>query len=100
MNARCWATGSCLPIGSPHCRRSPAHSRAIFSACFADAAQIAGSDRRPVFSVASAILRPLPTPPTTASLGTKTSSKVVSEFSIPRRPMNALRVRTVMPSAS
>ena len=100
MKARCCATGSCSPIGRPHCRRSAAHSRAIFSACFVVAAQIAGSDRRPVFSVARAIFRPLPSPPMTFSAGTRTSSKRVTEFSIPRRPMNALRASTVTPSAS
>ena len=73
MNASFCATGSCLPIGWPHCLRSAAHSRAIFSEYFADAAQIAGSERRPVLSVESAILRPLPTPPITFSAGTKTS---------------------------
>ena len=59
MNASFWATGSCSPIGWPHCSRSPAHSRAIFSAYLVVAAQIAGSDSRPVFSVDSAILQAL-----------------------------------------
>jgi hypothetical protein len=63
-----------LADGPAPLRRSAAHSREIFSAYFVVAAQIAGSDRRPVFSVARAIFRPLPIPPTTASFGTKTSS--------------------------
>ena len=53
-----------------------------------------------MLSVVSAILRPLPSPPITFSLGTKTSSKRVTEFSMPRRPMNSLRCSTVMPSRS
>jgi hypothetical protein len=80
--------------------RSPAHWREIRSAYFVIAAQIAGSERRPVFSVASAILRPRPSPPMTFSLGTKTSSRRVTEFSMPRSPMKLLRVSTLTPSAS
>ena len=74
MKASFCATGSCLPIGWPHCLRSADHSRAIFSEYFVADRQIAGSDRRPVLSVVSAIFRPLPSPPMTFSLGTKTSS--------------------------
>ena len=72
----------------------------IFSACFVEAAAIAGSERRPVLSVASAILRPFPSPPTMFSFGTKTLSKLVREFSMPRRPMKALRASIVMPGES
>ena len=53
-----------------------------------------------MFSVVSATLSPWPTRPITFSPGTKTSSNVVTEFSIPRRPMNALRCATVTPSLS
>ena len=42
MNASFWATGSCLPIGWPHCLRSAAHSRESFSAYLV----VAGADRR------------------------------------------------------
>jgi len=69
-------------------------------AYFVDAAAIAGSERRPVFRVARASLRPLPMPPTTFSRGMKTSRKEVTEFSMPRRPMKALRVSTVIPGES
>ncbi len=60
---------------------------------------IAGSESRPVLSVVSAIFRPRPSPPITFSAGTNTSWKRVTLFSRPRRPMNALRRSTVMPSA-
>jgi hypothetical protein len=62
--------------------------------------QIAGSASRPVLSVLSAILRPSPSRPIRCSSGTNTSSNRVTEFSIPRRPMNALRCSTVTPSLS
>jgi hypothetical protein len=44
--------------------------------------------------------QPVPSRPIRFSAGTKTSSKTVSEFSIPRRPMNALRLTMLMPSES
>jgi hypothetical protein len=87
-------------MGCPHCFRSADHSRAIFSEYFVADRQNAGSDRRPVFSVVSAIRRPLPSPPMTSSVGTKTSSKRVTEFSMPLSPMNSLRCSIVMPSRS
>ena len=58
MNAIFCATASCLPTGWPHWTRSADHSRAIFVASFAVPRQIAGSARRPVFSVVSAIFSP------------------------------------------
>src|SRR5258706_149408 len=57
------ATASCSPIGNPHCTRSPDHSLAIFMASFAAAAQLAGSESLPVFSVVRAIFRPWPSAP-------------------------------------
>ncbi len=98
MNAIFCATASCLPTGWPHWTRSDAHSRAIFVAHLALPAQMAGSARRPVLSVERAILRPWPSRPIRFSFGTKTFSSRVTEFSIPRRPMNALRLSTVTPS--
>jgi hypothetical protein len=89
------------PTGPPPpCSRSAAHSRATFVDHFATPAQIAGSASRPVFSVLSAIFSPCPSRPMTFPAGTKTSSKRVTEFSIPRRPMNALRCSTVTPGLS
>jgi hypothetical protein len=100
MNATFCATASCLPTGWPHWTRSDANSRAIFVAHFAVPTQIAGSASRPVLSVVSAILSPWPSLPITFSAGTKTSSSRVTEFSMPRRPMNALRCSTVTPGVS
>ena len=100
MNAIFCATASCRPTGWPHCTRSEANSRAVFVAHFAVPRQIAGSARRPVLSVVRAIFSPWPSSPITFSLGTKTSSRRVTEFSIPRRPMNALRCSTVTPGVS
>ena len=100
MNASFWATASCLPIRRPHCSRSLLHSRPIFVAHLAVPTQIAGSARRPVFSVLSAIFSPSPSRPIRFSSGTNTFSSRVTEFSIPRRPMNALRCSTVTPSLS
>ncbi len=91
MKAIFCATGSCLPIGWPHCLRSLDHWRAMDSEYFVEPTQIAGSERRPTLSVLSAILRPLPTPAITFSFGMNASVKVVTEFSMPRRPMNSLR---------
>ena len=45
-----------------------------------------------------AILRPMPSLAITFSLGTNTLSRRVTEFSMPRRPMKALRLSTVTPS--
>ena len=98
MKAIFCATASCLPTGWPHWTRSAAHSRAILVAHLALPTQIAGSARRPVFSVERAIFRPWPSLPIRFSFGTKTSSSRVTEFSMPRRPMNALRCSTVTPS--
>ena len=63
MNEIFLATASCSPTGRPHCTRSRDHSLAIFNASFPVAAQLAGSDSRPVFSVVSAIFRPWPSAP-------------------------------------
>ena len=94
------ATASCLPTGWPHWTRSEANSRATLVAHFATPTQIAGSARRPVLRVDSAIFRPWPSLPIRFSFGTKTSSSSVTEFSIPRSPMKALRCSTVTPSVS
>jgi len=61
---------------------------------------MAGSDSRPVLSVASAIFKPLPTAPSTLSAGTRTWWKRMSAFSIPRRPTNSFRRSTVTPGES
>ena len=98
MKASFCATASCLPIGRPHCTRSMAHSRATLVAHFEAPTAIAISARRPVFRVLSAILSPSPSRAIRFSSGTNTSLRSVTEFSIPRIPMNALRCRTVMPS--
>jgi hypothetical protein len=100
MNAIFCATASWRPTGWPHCTRSLDHSRATLTAHLHVPTQIAGSASRPVLSVVSATFRPMPSRPITFSLGTNTSSNVVTEFSIPRRPMNALRCVTVTPSLS
>ena len=100
MNAIFWATASCLPTGWPHCTRSIDHSRAIFMAALAAAMQIAGSARRPVLRVVSAIFKPWPSWPMRFSAGTKTSFSTVTEFSIPLIPMKLLRCSTVTPSLS
>ena len=98
MKAIFCATASCLPTGLPHCTRSFDHSRATFVAHLETPRQIAGSASRPVLRVVRAILRPMPSFPITFSSGTKTSSSSVTEFSIPRRPMNWLRCSIVTPS--
>ena len=56
--------------------------------------------KRPVLSVARAILSPRPSRPITFSAGTKTSVYRVWEFSIPRSPMNSMRCSTTTPSVS
>jgi predicted transcriptional regulator len=63
------------------------------------AAQLAGSASLPVFSVVKAILRPWPSSPIRLLAGTVTSCSLVTPFSRPRSPMNALRRSTVMPGA-
>ena len=98
MKASFSATASCLPTGWPHWTRSAANSRATLVAHFDTPTQMAGSARRPVFSVVRAIFRPWPSLPIRFSFGTKTSSSSVCEFSMPRRPMNSLRFSMVMPS--
>ncbi len=45
-------------------------------------------------------MSPQPSLPIRYSFGTKTFSSWVTEFSIPFRPMNAFRCRTVTPSLS
>ncbi len=100
MKAILWATASCSPMRRPHWTRSPPHSRAILAAHLAAPAQLAGSERRPVFSVVSAIFRPCPSRPMRLSAGTRTWWNRVTPFSMPRRPMNALRRSTVIPGLS
>ena len=51
-----------------------------------------------MFRVLSAILSPSPSRAIRFSSGTYTSLRTVTEFSIPRSPMNALRCTTVIPS--
>ena len=60
-------------------------------------AQLAGSVRRPVFSVTSASFRPFPSPQMMFSLGTRTSLKPITPFSIAFSPMNRDRCFTVTP---
>ena len=100
MKASFCATASCLPMGRPHCARSVAHSRATLVAHFEAPTAIAMSASRPVFSVLSAIRRPSPSRAIRFSSGTNTSFRTVTEFSIPRRPMKALRCTTAIPSLS
>ena len=69
------------------------------SASFPADAQLAGSESRPVLSVVRAIFRPWPSSPIRLAAGTRTSWNLVTPFSRPRRPMNALRFSTVTPSA-
>ncbi len=91
-------TASCSATGLPHCSRSAAHSRAIFRHHLPAPAHIAGSESRPVLRVVSAIFRPAPSGPIRLAAGTRTWWKRVTPFSMPRRPMKALRFSTVMPS--
>ena len=100
MKAFFWATASCLPTGRPHWTRSLDHSRTILVAHLAWPTQIAGSARRPVLSVERAILSPQPSLPIRFSAGMTTSLSSVTEFSIPFRPMNALRCSTFTPGVS
>ena len=100
MNEIFSATAPCCPTGRPHCTRSADHSRAIFRHHLPAAAHSAGIDSRPVLSVVSAILRPSPSRPSRFSAGTRTWWKRVTPFSMPLRPMNALRLSTVIPGES
>ena len=100
MNAMRCAGSSCSPIGLPHWTRWLANSRAIFVAHLHTPAQMAGIAKRPVLSVARAILSPKPSRPITFSAGTKTSVYRVWEFSIPCSPMNSMRCSTTTPSVS
>lgn len=93
-------TASCSAIGLPHCSRAADHSRAIFRHHLPAATQDAGSERRPVLRVVRAILRPAPSGPMRFAAGTLTWWKRVTPFSMPRRPMKALRFSTVMPGES
>ncbi len=100
MKAIFVATASCMPTLRPHCTRSLPHSRAILTAHFALPAHVAGSDRRPVFSVVRAIFSPSPSRPIRFLAGTLTWENSVTPFSMPRNPMNELRRLTVMPGVS
>ena len=100
MKASLSATAVCSPMGRPHWTRSDDHSRAILRDHLPAAAHRAGIDSRPALSVVSAIFRPSPSRPSRFSAGTRTWWKRVRPFSIPRRPMKALRRSTVMPSAA
>ena len=67
-----WAIASCLPMGRPHCTRSLDQRREISRQRFPAATDEMGSVRRPVFSVIRASFRPLPSPHSTFSRGTRT----------------------------
>ena len=92
ISARICAIASCLPIGWPHCTRSFAHLRQISRQRLAGAAQDAGSVSRPVFSVTSASFRPLPSPQSRFSFGTRTLVKRMTPFSIAFSPMKWQRM--------
>ena len=100
MNAIFLPTASCLPTGRPHWVRALDHSRAIFRLQRPVATQSAGRESRPVLSVVSAIFRPWPSRPSRLAAGTLTWWNRVTPFSMPRRPMKALRFSTVMPGES
>ena len=87
-------------MGWPHCTRSFANSRETLVAHLAAPTQIAGSASRPVFSVVESDLQAPALLADRFSLGTKTSLNRVTEFSMPRRPMNWLRCSTTTPSSS
>ena len=76
-----------------------AHSRAILTLHFEAPVHNAGIESRPVFSVVSAILRPSPSRARRLAAGTRTLSNLVRPFSMPFRPMNALRRSTVIPAS-
>ncbi len=96
-----WAIGVVLadrlaplhPLGCPSARdlAAPAWRRPT-----ADA----GSVSRPVFSVMSASLRPLPSPQSTFSSGTLTFVKRMMPFSMPLSPMKWSRWTTSTPGQS
>jgi len=100
MNAILVATASWAPTARPHWTRSADQPRATFKHHLEAPTHIAGSERRPVFSVSKAILRPRPTPIRTLSAGTRTRSNRIRAFSMPRNPRNELRASTVMPGES
>src|SRR6266849_3211129 len=78
---------SCFQIGSPHCERTADHPLTISRQRLDDPTQAAGSERRPVLSVVSAILRPCPSPPIRFSLGTRTSWKEITPLASAFSPM-------------
>ena len=90
-------TASCWATGLPHCSRAADHSRAIFRHHLPAPTHMAGSESRPVLRVVRAIFRPAPSGPMRFAAGTRTWWKRVTPFSMPRRPMKALRFSTVMP---
>ncbi len=92
-----WAIASCLPIGWPHCTRSVAQRRAISRQRLPPATADAGRVRRPVLSVMSASLSPLPSPQSTFSTGTFTLVKRMMPFSIALSPMKCRRWTTSTP---
>ena len=67
------AIAACLPIGTPHCTRSPAHLREISSNRLETPTHAAGNVSRPVFSVVSATFNPAPSFAIMFSRGTRTS---------------------------
>ena len=91
------ATASCLPIGAPHCTRSFAQVRDACSSALLPPAQLAGSVSRPVLSVISASLSPLPSPHRMFSRGTRTFVKRMTPFSIALSPMKRQRCTTSTP---
>ena len=78
-------------MGAPHCTRSFDHQRETFSIAFDPPAALAGSVRRPVFSVVSASFRPFPSPQRMFSRGTFTLVKRINPFSSALRPMKRQR---------
>ncbi|PYO94311.1 MAG: hypothetical protein DMD62_06260 [Gemmatimonadetes bacterium] len=72
------AIASCWPIGRPHCTRSAAQRREISRQRLPAATAEIGSVNRPVLSVTNASLRPLPSPQSTFSFGTRTLVKRIT----------------------
>ena len=72
------AIAACSPIGTPHCTRSPLHSRAIASARFVTPRLAAGIDSRPELSVVNATFSPRPSPPRMFARGTFTFVKRIT----------------------
>jgi len=91
------AIASCSPRCAPHCVRVPAQARVACSIDAAAPAQLAGTASRPVLSVVSASLSPLPTAPSTFSFGTRTPRKRSTPFSSARNPMKLHRCSTSNP---